>query len=599
MQPSPPPSPTTTRVHEHHSDSGASCSADLPPVPFHAAVPPLTLPNGRPSLARTISQIEMASSRSSSPHTPPSQLPDSPERPTFHELPISKSEKKLNRQARKFILSRFPMQDPTTISAEYIAMKVDIIARHKIQEDIRRSPEAAVTLDSVVDHFQLNDFLISNIQRRLGTLRSLIEEFAALHGARTQRMKELHNDISLLMATSHLKSFINYTMRICQGRDRESKKRWEILKLAFEDQKGKYENVIAILNRWTSPTEAETRIIQQHIIYETKINAIVGIEIPWEELPGTAFPIDNILSDDPLRAIFPYDRVLFNSITINGMPFHSASAPYTKTTQPEFFFDLLKELYRAGFAVKRDREIHCDVHTLLTALGSGMEKDVIRAFLKSHPLPVLDLLRPYTMSCWAHADIVFRNRFKALFDEPYTAKLQQGMDCEFHIKGPTNHFVTQRKSYSVYHRLTALSVYSSPTPDTTRKICTVTVEWTIGKGPDGWKGRLVVTGFKWDSQPSTTKQRKIADIFIPQKLELYTGPSVRRGSDAAAASSSSAAALVMEETVTDSSQASCSSGSYDPGPPPIVPRLRRRESPDTPRTTFESNDKITRDRAPS
>ncbi len=310
-------------------------------------IPPLILPSGRPSLVRTASQIELPRGKNS-PHSPlvrlegPSRL--TPKRPDFDTIPMitSKSErKKINKGCKKFIRTQFKSRNPTTINAKLLASKVDIVVRHEIESGFKSLTPTRTSIKQLILYIQRTGILVSNIQRRLQVLREIVENYANLHGKRTEFLCDLHLNISKLMNSSE--SLIDFMMildSLSNITNKISEKHWEIFSLALEDQKGHIKPIYNLLNQWNHPTQSEIDILSNHIDQVSRIQSIPGTKISWIEGDDATYPIDHTPVNDVIRSMIPSDMVLMNQIKINGELFYDGvkNDGTSTTTQEDFFF---------------------------------------------------------------------------------------------------------------------------------------------------------------------------------------------------------------------------------------------------------------------
>lgn len=508
----------------HYSDSDFTSLKQEQSNGFSPYIPPLILPNGRPSLARTVSQLEL-SSRSNSPSSPQKKVNKSPEhsplRPVFDKLPITDSStlrKKIDRGCKKYIKVQFKLRNPTLINAALLASKVDIVARYEIEKHFKSSSRHPISNRELILYIQHSGILISNIQRKLQVLVEILECYGTLYRARTDLLCELRKSLVHLMSFSEeLVKFSIALESYQKDRSKIGKLLWEIISLAIEDNQGKTDPILSILDRWTNPTEFEIELLNNHIDEVTLIQSIPGTEVDWVEGKSAMYPIDSIPAEDVVRSMFPSDQVIMNSITINGKPFFPSTETEAIDTQKKFFRVLLSELYQAGYAAKRERDVNRDLDTLLTA--TRFSSADLPAFLLNHPLPILDLLRPYTISCWGHADQLIRKHFPIIFNFPYCAKIKQGVDCAFSIKSPRSHSVTVSKTYQLYFRQDTLNQEAFPIPNPERMLCELVFEWTLSKKDAVWKGNLLIKEVTWNPVTPWEDQKAIATGIVPKTTE--------------------------------------------------------------------------------
>lgn len=512
---------TEFRAATPHSDSDI-LSAEEVDRGLRPYIPPLMLPNGRPSLVRTFSQIEL-SSRSDSPHTPPSiahtsSPKGSPLRPPFDKLPMCASNstaKKIDKGLKKFLRMKMKTMNPTLVSASLLASKVDIVARYEVEKRFKDSQNPSISSKELIFYIQHSGILSSNIQRRLQILADNIESYVCLHGHRTHQLHTLRTSLQSLIATCD--DLVQFTKLIEKHRkvsNKTEKLQWEVISMALEDDRGKIEPVLTLLNLWANPTDFEFDQLHTHIEQVTRIQSIPGLRVVWTEDENEEHPIDTIPVNDAVRSMCPGDTVLMNSISINDETFYNDEKASDFKSQEDFFKALFTALNRAGFAEKRQRDIDRDVTTFFTAARIRTEE--LEEFLKSHPLPILELLRPYTMNSWGHADQIIRNNFSGIFEAPYCTKLQQGVNCSFNIKDPLDWTVSVEKSYKIFYRIPSKSFESFPMPDLNRMLCRISFEWSLKKNKGFWNGQLMVNKIEWSSSTPWEDQKLIAEAFLPK-----------------------------------------------------------------------------------
>lgn len=550
---------TPVRAAIPHSDSDILSTEDAQGG-LRPYIPPLMLPNGRPSLVRRVSQIELSSSRSESPNTPPSILQAAPESTTlrlpFDKLPLcesASSAKKIDKGLKKFLKVKMKTMNPTLVSASLLARKVDIVARHEVEQRFKDSEDPSISSKELIFYIQHSGILSSNIQRRLQILANIIESYACLHGYRTQQLHTLRTSLQSLIATCE--DLVQFTMLIEKLRivsSKTEKLQWEVISIAIEDDRGKIESVLDLLNLWANPTEFEINQLNIHIEQVTRIQSIPGLRIIWKEDENEEHPIESIPVNDAVRSICPGDTVLMNSIHINGVTFYNDAKSSQFKCQEDFFKAFFSALNQAGFEEKRPRDIDRDVTTFFTAARIRTEE--LEGYLKSHPLPILDLLRPYNMNSWGHADQIIRNIFPGIFEAPYCTKLQQGVNCSFSIKGPLDWTVTVQKSYKIFYRIPSNSFESFPIPDLNRMLCSISFEWSLEKNKGFWSGQLMINKIEWSSSTPWEDQRVIAEAFLPK---------IAKKNDVAIAASSSGSQIDFEARHNSRSNTPRFSGSRD------------------------------------
>lgn len=512
---------TTTTPDEHQinclSDidiQAVDCLTDL-----HQHIPSLDFSDEKSHHQWKVTKLELSSGKKADyPHSTIDIDDESPVRETFISLPEATSGKKrLNRVASSYIQKNFAKRNPTRVSAELLAKKIDIIYMAKIAQDIADSN--TVSIGEVISYIQHNDFLFSNIQRRLSLLKEVLFEFTSHQGKRTQQLSKLYDLLSSLLHQKNLIEFISEIEKISSAEDKDTKKNWKLISMAFENEKHSSESVLELLRDWATPSDKIMGDLMQGI----KLHTIPGAKDFWAEPDDNNSLIYRILADDVVRSLFPTDVVLMNSITINDQDFHSPENPHAAKSQNTFFYSLLNEIYQAANLQKKEIEIRRDVSVLIKA--SKLNREELEELLETHPLEVFNILRLCTFNFWGVCDGLLRSRYSGLFENPFCCKMQQGTNCDFQITSLSDFSVKVTKSYTVFFRLNLDSVETFPIPDMNKKLCTIAISWTLKKEDSSWIGVLEIERLEWDPYITTTDQRALANIFIPKERTVYSGPS--------------------------------------------------------------------------
>lgn len=427
----------------------------------------------------------------------------------FLTLPISNN-KEIDNHFNKHLKGNFNPLSP--LNAQHLARKVDIVAKEIIKKNNLSSPIQPISHNDLIIKIQYSNTLISNIQKKISKIIVILDEYSHKHGARTEKLTTIRDALEELSnIEENLVTFV-YQLENCKNnRSKDGKEIWKILSMALRDDQGETEPIFSVLKQWANPKKNEEDLLNQHINNAALIDSIPGTMIPWEEKEKPNYPINAITPYDVVRSIFPYTTPIMDSILINKNLFE------IKDEDKESFFKrLLTSLYQNGYPSNSNQDTETDVQSLLKAEKFSGEQ--VKEYLTEYPLPILDILRPYTMNCWANADEVIKD----VFPSPYFAQLQKGIKCVFSVSDPADPSVTTSKTYKIFFSKEKQSPDSFPKPDLERELCELVFGWKLYKKNSGWKGSLVIENVIWNTLCSTDKERLELAKRIKSKAAQYS-----------------------------------------------------------------------------